>query len=118
MNHQNGYSKLSRPGDHRRSLLRNQVIHLILNGSLSTTKARAEEVQRFAEKVVTVARKGNDFNTVRRINQLLPYSKEAAKKLILEIAPQYVTRPGGYTRLISLGRRPSDTAAVARLEWV
>ena len=75
-------------------------------------------VQQFTEKLVTVARKGNDFNTIRRIKQLLPYDDKAAKKLIQEIAPKYVDRPGGYTRVIPLGRRASDTATIARLEWV
>lgn len=118
MNHQKGYKKLNRTESHRKALLRNQVIHLITYGSLNTTKVRAKEVQRFAERMVTIARVGADFNTIRRVNQLLPYSVDAAKKLIVEIAPQYVNRPGGYTRVISLGRRHSDTAPIARLEWV
>ena len=118
MNHQNGRKKLNLKSAHRRSLLRNQVIHLIKFGVLQTTKARAKEVQRLAEKVVTIARHGYDFNTIRRIKQLLPYDSDAATKLIKEIAPKYITRPGGYTRLIPLGRRVSDTAPVARLEWV
>lgn len=102
----------------RMALLRNQTIHLIKYGSLSTTKTRAKQVQRFAEKVVTIARNGADFNTIRRVNQILPYSKEACKKLIEEIAPRYTQRDGGYTRLLPLGRRASDTAPIARLEWV
>lgn len=118
MKHQSGYKNLNMSSARRIALLRNQTIHLITYGSLSTTKGRAKEVQRFAEKVVTAARNGSDFNTIRRVNQLLPYSKDACKKLIAEIAPRYTQRPGGYTRLIPLGRRPSDTAPVARLEWV
>lgn len=118
MFHQNGRRKLNLRSAHRRALLRNQVIHLIKFGVLQTTKARAKEVQRLAEKAVTLARHGYDFNTIRRVKQLLPYDSDAAVKLIKEIAPKYVTRPGGYTRLIPLGRRVSDTAPVARLEWV
>jgi len=118
MNHQCGIRKLSRKSSHRRALLRNQLIHFINYGSLSSTKSRVKEVQRFAEKVVTIARKGADFNTIRRVRQLLPYSVVAVKKIISEIAPKYVDRPGGYTRMIPLGKRPSDTAKIARLEWV
>lgn len=118
MKHQRGYKKLNMKSAHRRALLRNQLIHFILHGSLSTTKPRVKEVQRFAEKMITIARKGNDFNTIRRINKELPYNKDACKKLISEIAPRYTDRPGGYTRVIPLGRRVSDTAPVARLEWV
>lgn len=118
MMHQNGRKKLNMRSDHRKSVLRNQMIHLIKYGFLQTTKARVKEVQRLIEKMVTLARTGYDFNTIRRVNQLLPYDKAAAVKLIKEIAPKYVSRPGGYTRVISLGRRVSDTAPIARIEWV
>jgi len=118
MKHQNGRKKLNVKPAHRRSLLRNQVIHLISYGHLVTTKANAKESQRYAEKLVTVARKGNHFNARRRARQLLPYKDAALVKLFKEIAPKYVDRPGGYTRLIPLGRRVSDTATIVRLEWV
>ena len=85
---------------------------------LQTTKPRLKEVQKLAEKVVTLSRKGYDFNTIRRIKKILPYSSDAVKKVIKEIAPKYLDRPGGYTRVIPLGRRASDTAPIARLEWV
>ncbi len=118
MRHQIGKKKLNRKPAHRKAMLRNQVIHLINNGCLNTTKARVKEVQKIAEKAVTIARVGSDFNTIRRVMQLLPYDKTAAKKLIDEIAPKYVNRPGGYTRVIPIGKRRSDTAMIARLEWV
>jgi large subunit ribosomal protein L17 len=118
MNHQNGRKKLNMSSSHRTSVLRNQAIHLITFGHLTTTKARAKEVQRFVEKAVTIAREGNHFNARRRVHALLPYKKEAVLKLFTEIAPGYTQRPGGYTRVINLGRRPSDTAPIARLEWV
>ena len=118
MNHQNGRKKLNLSASHRRSLLRNQVIHFIKFGFLQTTKARVKEVQRLAEKVVTISRQGYDFNTIRRVKQILPYDADAVTKMIKEIAPKYVGRPGGYTRVIPLGRRISDTAPVARLELV
>ncbi len=103
---------------HRRSVLRNQVLCLIEYGHLVTTKARAKEVRKLAEKLVTLARNGNDFNARRRAKALLPYKEEVLVKLFSEIAPRYVHRPGGYTRIIPLGRRVSDTAVMAKLEWV
>ena len=118
MKHQIGKKKLNRKASHRRSLIRNQAIHLINYGCLQTTKARVKVVQQFTEKLVTVARKGNDFNTIRRVQKLIPYDDKAIQKLVKEIAPKYVERPGGYTRVIPLGRRVSDTATIARLEWV
>lgn len=118
MNHQNGRKKLNLKAPHRRALLRNQVIHLIIYGKLTTTKTTAKEVKRLAEKVVTIAREGNNFNARRRVQALLPYSETAVIKLFKEIAPRYVSRPGGYTRMLPMGRRISDTASVACLTWV
>jgi len=118
MMHQNGRKKLNMKPEHRKTVLRNQVIHLIKYGFLQTNKVRAKEVQRLAERIVTIARVGYDFNTIRRIKSLLPYDEAAVTKLIKEVAPKYVNRPGGYTRLIPLGRRISDTSHIARLEWV
>lgn len=118
MIHQSGKKKLNLDPAHKRSLLRNQVIHLITYGHLVTTKARAKETRRLAEKLVTIARVGSDFNTRRRVKSMLPYKATAIEKLFSEIAPRYTQRPGGYTRLIPMGRRASDTAHIARIEWV
>ena len=118
MIHQNGRKKLNLKAPHRRALLRNQVIHMIKYGHLVTTKARIKETRRLLERAVTIARDGNTFNARRRVHALLPYDAKAVVKLFTEIAPQYVSRPGGYTRIIPLGKRMSDTATVARLEWV
>jgi len=118
MIHQNGRKKLNLKPAHKRSLMRNQTIMLIEKGSITSTKARIKEVQRFAEKLVTLAREGNNFNARRRAKALLPYKEEALIKLFTEIAPRYTQRPGGYTRVIPLGRRLSDTATIAKLEWV
>lgn len=118
MNHQNGRKKLNLKASHRKAFLRNQVIHLIEYGHLTSTKANVKEVRRLAEKVVTLARDGKNFNAYRHVKSLIPYKETAIRKLFEEVAPKYVNRPGGYTRIISLGRRPSDTAMVARLQWV
>lgn len=118
MIHQSGNVKLNLKSPHRRAFLRNQVIHLITYGSLTSTKANVKEVRRLAEKVVTEAKKGKHFNAIRKVKSLLPYKDEAVEKLFVEIAPKYVDRPGGYTRIINLGQRVSDTSHVARLEWV
>ena len=118
MMHQNGRKKLNMKSPHRTAVLRNQVIHLITYGELTTTKPRVKEVRRLAEKVVTIAREGNNFNARRRVQAMLPYKLEAVLKLFKEIAPRYVGRNGGYTRIIPLGKRQSDTATIAKLEWV
>ncbi len=118
MRHQKARKKLNLRAPHRRSLLRNQVIHLIEYEQLITTKARIKEVKKLAEKVVTIARGGKNFNAYRRVKALLPYKESAVKKLFEAVAPRYVDRPGGYTRIIPLGKRVSDTATIAKLEWV
>ena len=118
MRHQSGKRKLNVKPSHKKALIRNQIIHLISYGHLISTKAQVKEVQRLAEKLVTVAREGNTFNARRRAKAMLPYKDEALIKLFSEIAPKYVERPGGYTRVIPLGRRMGDTATVAKLEWV
>jgi len=118
MNHQNGRKKLNLAAPHRRALLRNQAITLINYGHIASTKARLKEVQRFVEKLVTIARAGNSYSLRRRVKALLPYDDSALTTLFTEIAPRYTVRPGGYTRIIPLGCRVSDTAPIARLEWV
>ncbi len=118
MKHQSGRKKLNMGSAHRRAMLRNQVMSLITYGHLVTTKARVREVRSFAEKLVTLAREGNTFNARRRAKALLPYKETVLVKLFTEIAPRYIHRPGGYTRIIPLGKRISDTATMAKLEWV
>ena len=118
MKHQIDSRKLNLRAPHRTALIRNQAIILIEHGHLTSTKAQVREVRRFVEKLVTLARTGNDFNTLRRAKMLMPYKAETLKKLFADIAPKYVNRPGGYTRIIPLGRRVSDTAEIARIEWV
>lgn len=118
MIHQSGKKKLNLKSAHRKALVRNQVIHFIENGHLTTTKTHVKEVRKLAEKLVTIAKVGNEFNARRRAKQLLPYKDEALVKLFKQIAPKYTERPGGYTRIIPMGRRASDTADIARLEWV
>lgn len=118
MRHQKGRKKLNLSAPHRRAFLRNNVIALIEFGQLKTTKARAKEIRKLAEKVVTLAREGNTFNVRRRVQSLLPYKSTAVDKLFTDIAPQYLNRPGGYTRIVPLGRRLSDTAEMALLAWV
>jgi large subunit ribosomal protein L17 len=118
MKHQSGRKKLNLKPSHKKALLRNQVIFLIERGHIVSTKPRIKEVQRLAEKLVTIARTGNNFNARRRVLAMLPYKQSAILKLFNEIAPKYTERPGGYTRVVPMGRRTSDTAPIARLDWV
>jgi large subunit ribosomal protein L17 len=118
MKHQYGRAKLNLRGGHRTAMVRNQAMILIEHGKVTSTKANVKEVQRFTERLVTIAREGNNFNARRRVNSLLPYKDSVVEKLFKDVAPKYATRPGGYTRVISLGKRASDTAEIALLTWV
>ncbi|HEX2977814.1 MAG TPA: 50S ribosomal protein L17 [Candidatus Babeliales bacterium] len=118
MKHQIGRKKLNMKPSHKRSVMRNQIITLIMHGHLESTKVRVQEVRKQVEKLVTLARQGNTFSVRRRVHSLVPYNNDAIDKLFKDIAPKYVSRPGGYTRVIPMGQRESDTATIARLEWV
>ena len=112
----NGYRKLGVDSAHRRSMLRNLVTDLFRCGRIQTTDCRAKEVRREAEKMITLAKRG-DLHARR---QVLAYVKDedVVSKLFDEIAPRYSGRNGGYTRILKLGPRPGDVAESVFLELV
>ena len=116
MRHRHGYRKLSRTSSHRKALLKNLSIALINNKKIETTVEKAKELRSFIEKMITKARVA-DFNTHRAVFAILQ-NKEATKKLINEIAPDYKERNGGYTRIIRTRVRRGDAANMAFIEFV
>lgn len=108
--------KLGRRSDHRSAMLRNQVSSLIEHGRITTTVTRAKETRQMAEKMMTLAKK-NDLHSKRAISSYI-YDKELARKLVEDLAPQYLDRNGGYTRILKLGPRRGDGSEMAILEWV
>ena len=112
----NGYRKLGVDSAHRRSMLRNLVTDLFRYGRIQTTDCRAKEARREAEKMITLAKKG-DLHARR---QALAYIKDedVVSKLFDEIAPEYEERHGGYTRILKLGPRQGDVAEAVFLELV
>ena len=112
----NGYRKLGVDSAHRRSMLRNLVTDLFRYGRIQTTDCRAKEARREAEKMITLAKRG-DLHARR---QVLAYVKDedVVSKLFDEIAPRYSGRNGGYTRILKLGPRPGDVAESVFLELV
>lgn len=109
--------KLGRRTDHRTSLLRNQVRSLFDHGRITTTLTRAKETRREAEKLITLAKRG-DLAAKRRISAYLFDDDKASRKLIEEIAPTFKDRQGGYTRILKLGPRRGDSSEMAILELV
>lgn len=108
--------KLGRPTAHRKALLRNQVTSLFQHGRVETTYHKAKESQRMAEKMITLAKRG-DLHARRQALAYI-YDESVVNKLFEEIAPQYEDRNGGYTRVLKLGPRRGDGAEMAILELV
>lgn len=106
---------LSRPKNQREALLKSQATSLFLYGRIKTTEAKAKELRSLAERCITRA-KSNAMSDKRLLSRAL--SREVLRKLFIEIAPQYVSRQGGYTRIIKLGQRKSDGARMAIIELV
>ena len=111
-----GYRKLGRPTAHRKAMLRNIVTDLFRNGRIQTTDCRAKEARREAEKLITLAKRG-DLHAKRQAFAYI-YDEDVVKKLFDEIAPKYAERNGGYTRILKLGPRQGDCAEVVFLELV
>ena len=116
MRHQNKTVKLGRTAEHRKAMLANQVCSLIEHERIKTTLAKAKAVRPLAEKMVTLGKDGSLH--ARRTALAVLRQKTAVKKLFDNIAPRSADRKGGYTRIIRLGQRKSDSASVAFIEWV
>ena len=112
----NGYKKLGRNSAHRRSMLRNLVTDLLREGRITTTLDRAKEAGREAEKMITLAKRG-DLHARRQVLAYI-FDVDVVTKLFDEIAPEYAERNGGYTRVLKLGPRQGDNAEVVYLELV
>jgi large subunit ribosomal protein L17 len=116
MRHQKHTRKLGRTSQHRDAMLANLVASLILHKRVKTTLAKAKAARPFAEKMVTLGKNGTLH--ARRLAIAKIGQREVVGKLFKEIAPGFKDRAGGYTRIVKLGPRPSDSAPIAFLEWV
>jgi len=116
MRHQKKTIKLGRTAEHRKALLANQVCSLIEHQRIKTTLAKAKAVRPLAERMVTLGKNGSIH--ARRTALAALRQKNAVKKLFDDIAPRSAERHGGYTRIVKLGQRKSDSAKMAFIEWV
>ncbi len=120
MRHNRKTAKLQRDKSHREALLRNLAASLIEHRRITTTLAKAKALRPFAESLVTLG-KQNTLHSRRRAITLLgsnQLAQRSAKTLFEVIAPSSADRQGGYCRIIKLGQRTSDSAAMAMIEWV
>ena len=111
--------KLNRTASHRVSMKRNLAMSLIEHKRIKTTLPKAKELQSFVERLITYAKK-NDLSSYRLLTQKLPgkLGKKSTNLLIHEIAPNYIDRNGGYTRIIKLENRKNDNAKMSLIEFV
>jgi large subunit ribosomal protein L17 len=116
MRHQKKTIKLGRNPEHRRALLANQVCALIEHQRIKTTLAKAKAVRPLAERMVTLGKNGSIH--ARRTALAVLRQKSAVKKLFDDISQRSAERNGGYTRIVKLGARKSDSARMAFIEWV
>ncbi|TMK76015.1 MAG: 50S ribosomal protein L17 [Actinobacteria bacterium] len=117
MRHRKTRHKLSRDSAHRRSLLRNLCREVIEHERIKTSQAKAKAVKPEVEKLITLAKRG-DLHARRQALSELGQDRFMVHKLFEEIAPRYAERPGGYTRIVKLGPRRSDSTEMVLLELV
>jgi len=126
MRHQKTGRKLGRSSGHRRSLRKTLIKQLFEHERIRTTRAKAEAIRPQAERLISLAKKGNAAGEenqsymvhTRRLAAARLSDSSVVKKLFDEIAPRYEERPGGYTRMLKLGPRPGDSAEMVLLELV
>lgn len=115
--------KLGRSSAHRKSMLRNQATDLIVFERIETTEARAKELRRVVEKLITLGKRG-DVNSQRQAKKVLFYkldketNQSAQDKLFNDLAERFADRQGGYTRITKIGPRQGDNAPMAVIEFV
>ena len=116
MRHRKKGRQLSRTRSHRKATLRNLVTALFRHGRIETTTAKAKELRPYAERLITLARRG-DLHARRLASQKIQ-DRQVLGVLFDDIAPRYAERPGGYTRILKLGNRKGDSAEMSLIELV
>ncbi len=116
MRHAHSGKKLGRDSAHRKALYSNLAGALITHGRIETTEAKAKAVRPYAEKLVTLGKRG-DLHA-RRLAMADLRSNDVVHRLFAEVAPRFSERAGGYTRVVKLGPRQGDAAQMALLEFV
>jgi large subunit ribosomal protein L17 len=111
-----GYRKLGRPTDQRKAMLRNLVTSFLKHGKIETTDTRAKETRNIAEKMITLAKRG-DLHARRQVLAFVT-EETVVTDLFEKIAPKYAERNGGYTRMYKVGPRRGDGAEMVILELV
>jgi large subunit ribosomal protein L17 len=125
MRHRNAHRKLGRVSEHRTALLRNQAEALLAHEKIETTVPKAKELRPYVERLITIAKRGVKANdpkgvslSARRLVMRDVLNETVVTKLFDELAPRFMDRPGGYTRILKLGHRRGDAAEIAQIELI
>ena len=116
MRHRIKGKQLSRTASHKKAMLANMATSLFKHERVVTTQAKAKELRPYAERLITLARRG-DLHARRLVERRIK-DKDVTHRLFAEIGKRFAARPGGYTRIIKLGHRVGDGADTARIELV
>jgi len=108
---------LHRDMDHRKALLKNLSTELVVHEQIITTVTKAKYLRPHVERLITKAKAGANFNNIKYMNKMLS-TKEAVTKILTDVGPRFIKRPGGYTRIIKVGNKLGDNALMARIELV
>jgi large subunit ribosomal protein L17 len=114
--HRRATKYFSRKFNARKALLRGLIVSLVEHGRIKTTVDKAKELRRHVEKAITVGKKG-DLATRRLLMSRVP-NETTVNTIVTDLSKRFADRPGGYTRIIKIGRRPGDTAEMAFIEFV
>ncbi|MGB8656183.1 MAG: 50S ribosomal protein L17 [Candidatus Zixiibacteriota bacterium] len=114
MRHGRKVKKLGRTKSHRKAMLANMAASLFLHHTIKTTEAKAKEVKKLAEKLITLAKRG-DLHSHRQVHEVIK-DRKLVKQVFDEIAPKFKEREGGYTRVLKLGVRRGDGASISVVE--
>lgn len=116
MRHRVKGKQLSRTASHKKAMLANMATSLFRHDRVVTTQAKAKELRPYAERLITLARRG-DLHARRLVERRIK-DKTVTQRLFAELGKRFAARPGGYTRIVKLGHRRGDGAEVARLELI
>src|SRR6187402_2910447 len=123
MRHRNAHRKLGRVTEHRTALLRNQAEALLAHERIETTVPKAKELRPYVERLITIAKRGVKANdpkgvslSARRLVMRDVLNETVVTKLFDQLAPRFMERPGGYTRILRLGHRRGDGGEIAQIE--
>jgi large subunit ribosomal protein L17 len=116
MRHRKKGRKLSRTASHKKATMRNMAASLFRHGRIETTTAKAKELRPFAERLITLAKRG-DLHA-RRLAATKIQDRQVLGSLFADIGPRFAERPGGYTRILKLGNRKGDAAEMSLIELV